>query len=294
MDGRLIQLVLGGFATGSIYAALALAIVLVNRATGMINFAQGAMAVFSTYLAWVLVTSGMPPLVAIVVAVGISFPFGALVEKVLIRRFELSDLQTAVVVSIALFMFITGLIGLFWGYGTKQFPSLFPAGAVQVGGVPIGIQSIGTTIVVLAMVIALQLLFKGTKLGLALRAVADNQESSSYSGIPVKFMLLIGWGLAATLGALAGVLVAPKVYLNPIMMDQILVYALAAVVLGGVNSPLGAVVAAWSIGIIENLAGAYVSFIGDDLKIAVPLIAMFLILLVRPQGLFGHKEVVRV
>lgn len=289
-----LQLIVDGLANGAIYAALALAIVLVNRATGMINFAQGAMAVFSTFLAWTLWQAGLPAIVAILLTIAGSMLLGAGVERVIIRRFERGSIHTAVIVTVALLVLFTGLAGLFWGYTSVGFPSLFPLGTVSIGGAFLSYQSLGNIVVLLLVVLALQLLFKKTKLGLALRAVADNPESSALAGIPVGRLLMVGWGLAASLGALAGALIAPKVFLDPHMLDQVLVYALAAAILGGLNSPLGAVVAAALIGMLENLAGGYIGFIGDDLKIAVPLVAMFIILLVRPQGLFGQKEVVRV
>jgi branched-chain amino acid transport system permease protein len=289
-----IQLVVDGFASGSIYASLALALVLVNRATGMVNFAQGAMAALSAYGAWALWQAGVTPVVAVALALVLSFVVGALIQQGVVRHFEVRNAQTAVVVSIALFLVITGIVGFIWGYTIHPFPSLFPATTLKVFGAVLGVQSLGTTAVIIVAVVLLQVLFQQTKLGLALRAVANNPESSALSGIPVARMLLVGWGLAASLGALSGALIAPKIYLFPGMMDQILVYAFAAAIMGGLDSPVGAVVAAWIIGISENLAGAYIDFIGDDLKVAVPLVAMFVILLVRPQGLFGHKEVVRV
>jgi branched-chain amino acid transport system permease protein len=161
-------------------------------------------------------------------------------------------------------------------------------------GASISLRSIGTTVVIIAIMILLQLLFIGTKLGLALRAVAINPQSAAFSGLPVGRLLMVGWGLAAALGAVAGALVAPQLTLTPGMMDNALVYALAAVILGGLTSPVGVVVAAWLIGVLENLAAVYVSFIGYDLKVAVPFILIFVVLIVRPQGLFGRKVVVRV
>ncbi|GAB3255386.1 branched-chain amino acid ABC transporter permease [Arthrobacter pigmenti] len=294
MDSIFLQLVVDGLANGAIYAALALAIVLVHRATGMINFAQGAMAVFSTFLGWVMWQAGMPAPVAVLLTIVLSMLMGAVVERLLIRRFERGSQHTAVIVTVGLLVLFTGLAGLFWGYTSVEFPSLFPLGTFKIGGAFVSYQSLGNILVLLLVVLGFQLLFKKTKLGLALRAVADNPESSSLSGVPVGNLLMVGWGLAAALGALAGALIAPKVFLDPHMLDQVLVYALAAAILGGLNSPLGAVVAAGLIGIVENLAGAYIDIIGDDLKIAVPLIAMFIVLLVRPQGLFGQKELVRV
>jgi branched-chain amino acid transport system permease protein len=165
---------------------------------------------------------------------------------------------------------------------------------VQIAGAVISVRSLGTFIVIVVMMGVLQALFIGTKLGLALRAVAINPHSSAFSGLPVGRLLMVGWGLAAVLGAVAGVLVAPQLSLTPGMMDSALVYALAACILGGLSSPVGVVVAAWLIGVLENLAAVYVPFIGHDLKIAVPFILIFVVLIVRPQGLFGRKAVVRV
>ena len=292
--GTFIQLVIDGLSTGSIYAALALAIVLVNQATGLINFAQGGMAVLSAYIAWALYGFGIPLLLAILGAVVISFFLGAVIERYLIRRFERGDPDTAVVVTIGLLTFITGLCAWIWTYNNRLFPSLFPLETIKIGGAVISVRSLGTIIVIVVIMLLLQALFLGTKLGLALRAVAINPGSAAFSGINVGRSLMVGWGLAAVLGAVAGVLVAPQLTLTPGMMDGALVYALAACILGGLSSPIGVVVAAWLIGVLENLAAVYIPFIGHDLKIAVPFILIFVVLIVRPQGLFGRKAVVRV
>lgn len=289
-----IQLVIDGLSLGSIYAALALAIVLVNQSTGLINFAQGAMAVLSAYIAYVFIGWGLPPIIAILCSIVVSFGIGAVVERLLIRRFEQGEPNTAVVVTIGLLTLVTGICGWLWGYNNRQFPSLFPLTTVDVFGAVISVRSLGTTLVIIAIMVLLQLLFLGTKLGLALRAVSVNPHSAALSGLPVGRLLMVGWGLAAGLGAVAGALVAPQLTLTPGMMDTALVYALAAVIIGGLNSPLGAVVAAWGIGVLENLAAVYVPFIGHDLKIAVPFVILFVVLLLRPQGLFGRKVVVRV
>jgi branched-chain amino acid transport system permease protein len=292
--GKFVQLVVDGLSTGSIYGAIALAIVLVNQATGLINFAQGGMAVLAAFVAWELTQLGVPLVLAIVASVLFALLLGAVVERWLIRRFEGGEPDTAVVVTIGLLTLITGLCGWLWGFNNKQFPSLFPLGTVSVGSVSISIRSIGTTLVIVVAMVLLQVLFVGTKLGLALRAVAINPESAAFSGLRVGRLLMVGWGLAAGLGAVAGALVAPQLTLTPGMLDGPLVYALAAVILGGLTSPVGVVVAAWIIGVLENLAAVYVSFIGFDLKVAVPFVLLFVVLLVRPQGLFGRKTVVRV
>nr|WP_274636241.1 branched-chain amino acid ABC transporter permease [Microbacterium bovistercoris] len=292
--GTFIQLFVDGLSTGSIYAALALAIVLVNQATGLVNFAQGGMAVLSAYIAWLFVNMGVPLILAILLSLLVSFVLGAVIERYLMRRFERGDPDTAVVVTIGLLTLITGLCGWLWTYNNQQFPSLFSLDTVQVLGASISVRSIGTTLVIIVMMVLLQGLFVGTKLGLALRAVAINPQSAAFSGLPVGRLLMVGWGLAAVLGAMAGALVAPQLTLTPGMMDNALVYALAAVILGGLTSPFGVVVAAWLIGVLENLAAVYLPFIGYDLKVAVPFILIFVVLIVRPQGLFGRKSVVRV
>ena len=292
--GTFVQLVVDGLSAGSVYAAIALAIVLVHSATGLINFAQGGMAVLSVYIAWWLTTRSVPLIVALLVSVVFSVVFGALVERYLMRRFERGDPDTAVVVTIGLLTLITGVAGWLWTYNNQQFPSLFSLDTVSFLGVSVSQRSLGTTAVIVVVMVGLQALFIGTKLGLALRAVADNPESAAFSGLPVGRLLMVGWGLAAALGAVAGALVAPQLTLTPGMLDNALVYALAAVILGGLTSPIGVVVAAWLIGVLENLAAVYVPFIGYDLKVAVPFILIFVVLLVRPQGLFGRKTVVRV
>jgi branched-chain amino acid transport system permease protein len=292
--GTFVQLVIDGLSAGSIYAALALAIVLVNQATGLINFAQGGMAVLSAYIAYTFLGWGVPLILAIIASVIVSFLLGAFIERFLIRRFEGGDPDTAIVVTVGLLTLITGLAGWIWSYNNLPFPSLFPVASIDVLGAVVSVRSLGTTLVIIAIMVALQLVFLRTKLGLALRAVADNPQSSAFSGLPVGRLLMVGWGLAAALGAIAGSLVAPQLTLTPGMMDTALVYALAAVILGGLSSPVGVVVAAWAIGVLENLAAVYVPFIGHDLKIAVPFILIFVTLIIRPQGLFGRKVVVRV
>ena len=183
--GKFVQLVVDGLSTGSIYGAIALAIVLVNQATGLINFAQGGMAVLATYVAWWLTTHGVPLILAILVSILFSFAFGAVAERWLMRRFERGDPDTAVVVTIGLLTLITGFCGWLFTYNNQQFPSLFPLGTVSFLGVHISIRSIGTTLVIVVAMVLLQVLFVGTKLGLALRAVAINPQSAAFSGLPV-------------------------------------------------------------------------------------------------------------
>ena len=299
--GTFVQLVVDGLAQGSLYAALALAIVLVHQATGLINFAQGGMAVLGSYIGMSiggLIAPANPfvgVLVGIIVAVAASFGIGAFVERFVMRRFQGGEDDTKVVATIGLLTLITGLIGIVWSYNFIPYPFFFNTStSFMIGGIAISVWSLTTLLTIVALMAVLQVVFSKTKLGLGLRAVADNAPSAALSGIKVGSMLMVGWGLAAALGTIAGILLAAKSQLNPGNFDAILVYALAAVIIGGVDSPIGAVLAAWGIAILENLAGTYVPLIGHDLKIAVPFVLLFVILILRPQGLFGRKAVVRV
>jgi branched-chain amino acid transport system permease protein len=290
---QFIQVLVDGVATGSIYAAVALALVLIFRSTGIVNFAQGEMAMFSTFGAWALYEAGVPLGLAVLTILALSFLAGMVLERVVIRHFEGGEVLTLVIVTLGLFILLNSLAGWIWGFENRAFPSLFSDDAVTVGGVRLSVESLGIVAVLLGVVGLLSLLFQRTKIGLAMRAAALNPESSALVGVRVGTMLMVGWGLAAALGALAGVLVAPRLFLDVNLMGSVLIYAFAAAALGGFDSALGAVVGGWVIGVSENLAGTYVDFIGSDLKILVPLGIIFVVLLVRPAGLFGTREVVR-
>ncbi len=290
---RFIQLVIDGIAIGSIYGALALALVLIFRSTGIVNFAQGEMAMFSTFIAWGLVEGSVPLGLALLIAFALSFVGGMAVERLLIRPVEGSDQLTILIVTLGLFILINSAAGWIWGFENRSFPSALPGGAADVAGVRVAYESLGIVAVLLAVSGLLFLLFQRTKLGLAMRAAAANPASSRLVGISVGRTLMIGWGLAALLGALAGVLVAPQLFLDVNLMGGVLVYSFAAATLGGFDSPKGAIIGGWIIGVAETLAGDYIGFIGSDLTILVPLAIIFGVLLVRPNGLFGSPEVVR-
>jgi branched-chain amino acid transport system permease protein len=290
---RFVQVLVDGVATGSIYAAVALALVLIFRSTGIINFAQGEMAMFSTFVAWGLHEGGVPLGLAVLTTLGLSFLAGMAIERTLIRHFEGGDVLALVIVTLGLFILLNGLAGWIWGFENRGFPSVFPDDSWTLGGVRLSVESLGIVGVLLGVVGLLYLLLQRTKVGLAMRAAALDPSSSALVGVRVGHMLMLGWGLAAALGALAGVLVAPQLFLDVNLMGSVLIYAFAAAALGGFDSALGAVVGGWVIGVSENLAGTYVDFIGSDLKILVPLGIIFVVLLLRPAGLFGTREVAR-
>jgi branched-chain amino acid transport system permease protein len=290
---RFVQDVVNGIADGSVYGALALALVLIFRSTGIVNFAQGEMAMFSTFIAWGLTEAGIAVAPALAIAVVLSFLGGMLIERVLIRPVEGGDPLALVIVTLGLLILLNSAAGWIWGCNNRSFPSLFGDDSFEVGGVRIDVESIGIIILMLTVVGLIWLIFNRTKIGLAMRAVSINPESSRLSGIPVGRTLMVGWGLAAAVGALAGGLVAARLFLDVNFMGSVLIYSFAAATLGGFDSPLGAIVGGWIIGVTETLAGDYIGFIGSDLKILVPLAIILAVLMVRPSGLFGSPEVAR-
>ena len=289
------QQVVAGLGSGAIYGALALALVLIHRATGVINFAQGEMAMFTTYIAWTLIENhGWSYWPAFVATLVFAFALGLGVQRVVIAPVSNTSVLTVVIMTIALVLTFNGLASLIWSAEIRSFPSPFPNETWQVGGVSISQQDVGTLAVVLVLVAILWAFFQFTKVGLALRASALNPDASRLVGVRVGWMLAIGWGLAAMLGAVAGMLAAPTVLLDPNMMQAILIYAFAAAVLGGIDSPPGAVAGGLILGVGLNLIGTYSDFVGADLKLPVALLIILIVLLVRPAGLFGKPVTRRV
>ncbi|WP_147135591.1 branched-chain amino acid ABC transporter permease [Nocardia ninae] len=289
-----LQQIFEGISSGALYAGLALALVLIYRFTGIVNFAQGELAMFSAFLAWQFMQHGFPFWLSLIATLIVSFIGGMLIERVIIRPVEGAPELTLVIVTVGLFFFINAAAGWIWSFQVKSFPNPFPDGALRAGGVTAGYGNLGVLAVVGVVMGLLYLLFRYTKIGLAMRAVACNPQSARLVGIRVGTVLSLGWGLAALVGAVSGVLSAPLLFLEPTMMGGVLIYAFAAATLGGFDSPGGAVAGGLIVGIAETLTGAYVDVIGTELKIGVPLVIIFGVLLVRPQGLFGRAAVERV
>src|SRR5438445_7606146 len=290
MDAFLHQ-VLAGLATGGIYASLALALVMIYQATHLVNFAQGEMAMFATYIAWSLLNAGVPYWAAFLLTVAFAFVFGVLIERIVIRPVENAPVLAVVVVFIGLLVILNSVAGWIFSYTIKSFPSPFPA---ALGIRYMSPHQVGALLVTLVVLALLYLFFRFTPLGLAMRAAAQNPVSSRLVGIRVGWMLALGWGLAALVGAVGGMMVAPIVFLDPNMMAGILIYAFASATLGGFTSPGGAVVGGLLVGVIENLVGTYVRFIGTELKLTVALAIIIIVLVVKPSGLFGRVVVRRV
>src|SRR5215212_11564 len=278
-----LQQVVSGLASGAIFASLALALVLIYRSTDVVNFAQGEMATFATYIAWSLMDHGISYWPAFVLTLVLAFLGGATIERTLIRPVEHRPEIAIVIVTIGLLIVLNGLTGWIWGAEVKAFDSPFPNET----------RDVGVLVVCLVTVAALWAFFRFTTLGLVMRAVANDQTSSRLVGVRVGWMLALGWGFAAVLGAVAGMMAAPTLFLDPTMMLVVLIYAFAAAVLGGIDSPIGAVVGGLTLGVLINLLGAYVDFVGSELRLPTALFIL-LVLMIRPQGLFGHVAVRRV
>ena len=284
------QQVFSGLAAGSVYASVALALVMIYRSTDLVNFAQGEMAMFSTYIAWTLVNAGMPFWGAFAVTLIVSFVGGMVIERVVIRPVENAPVLAAVVVTIGLLLIFNSVAGWIYTYTVQDFPSPFPDRPLF--HALITTRDLGVIAVTLIMLVLLFLFFRFTSTGLAMRAAAQNPASARLCGIRVGRMLAIGWGLAAAIGATAGIMVAPVLFLDPNMMGGVLLYAFAGALLGGITSPVGAVVGGLIVGVTENLVGTYL--IASQLKLSVALALIILVLVFKPNGLFGTAIVRRV
>jgi branched-chain amino acid transport system permease protein len=285
--------VLAGLATGGIYACMALAIVMIYQAIDHLNFAQGEMAMFSTFIAWQLMQWGFPYWVAFVATIVISFAAGVLLEQTVLRPLHGAPVLSHIVVFIALFAILNSAAGFIWDYTVKPFPT--PFGTQPLFGQ--GLMSAhdgGMIAVTLIILVLLYLFFRHTRIGLAMRAAAANPVSARLVGIRVGWMVALGWGMAAAIGAVAGMLIAPVVFLEPNMMISILLYGFAGAVVGGLTSPLGAVIGGFSVGVIENLAGTFIPYVGREMKLTIALALIVAVLTVKPSGLLGRRVMTRV
>lgn len=284
---------------GAIYASLALAIVIVYRTSRLLNFAQGEMATLSVFIIWQFTEWGLPIGAAVIAGLIVSFVLGAVIERLLIRPVGKHNDGglAAVIVTIGLFLGINGLVGFQWGRGGEVVPSLFPDDSFKVGDAAISANTLGSLMVLAIEVVALWFLFQKTKVGLGMRAASSNTESSRLVGVPVGNMLMIGWGLAAAIGAIAGLMVVgslPTHVVEPNTMVGTLVFAFAAATLGGFDSPVGAVVGGMIVAFVEKFSGQYIDLIGTELAIGSAFVLILAVLFIRPQGLFGTAEVTRV
>src|SRR5450759_1038690 len=291
---ELLQQVLSGIASGGIYASLALALVLIYNAMGLVNFAQGEMAMFATFLAFTLIDHGLNYWVALPLTLLLAFAAGVLIQRVVIRPVERAPILTLVIVTLGLATLFNGLAGFLFGYVPRSFPSPFSVVTVNLAGAFVSYRDLGVIGVSAVVLVLIYLLLQRTTVGLTLRAAAHHPDASRLLGVRVSWMLALGWGLASAVGAVSGIMVAPILLLEPNMMQTIIIYAFAAAVLGGIESPLGAVIGGVIVGVTVNLAGAYIPFVGGDLQLAVALAIIVAVLVHKPNGLFGRPNVRRV
>ena len=299
----LLQRMFDGLTLGAIYGVVAVALVLIFKATTLINFAQGELAMFGAFIAYVLaVEQGLNIVLAIALAMGVSAMLGAAIERVLLRPFDPADNLPVVLITLGVFLIVSAVAGEVWNYQPRAFPSLFPNGAddyLSVAGARLYYDAIGTWAMLGAMMFVLYLILNRTKVGLAFRAVSSNSDSSQLVGIRTGRTLMFGWALASAFGTLGAALVAPRLFLQPNMMATVLIFSFASAALGGLDSLPGAVVGGIAVGLIQSLL---VGYLGDwepleflrNLSLAVAFVVILIVLSFRPSGLFGTSRVERV
>jgi branched-chain amino acid transport system permease protein len=290
---QFIQQVATGLSTGSLYAIFALAIVLIYRSTSVVNFAQGEMAMFTTFIAWSCINWELPFWVAFFLTLLVAFLLGALIELTIMRPVENAPPLNSIIITLGLFTALSSIALRIWQGQPKAFPSpaVFNGAPLKLGPAVISRPNVGVFCMAILIMIAIYFLFSRTKVGLAMRAAAQNRVASELVGIRVGRMLALGWGLSAVVGAAAGMLLAPTIFLSPSMMQGVLLFAFAAAVLGGLDSPVGAIVGGLVLGVVQNLAGTYID---SKIDITVAFVVIIAVLLVRPKGLFGKQTMARV
>jgi len=284
-----------GLGNGAIYAMLGLGLVVIYRSTGLLNFAQGEMAMFTTFVVWMLADHGVPLWLALLIGMVAGFLIGAICYQFIVRPVGDPHQKplAVVIVTIGMFLGFNALARLIWGSDDRSLANLFGQSEVSILGSPMAWQKIGAIAVLGIEALVFWLIFQRTKLGLGMRAVASNPESSALCGVPVTRVLLFGWGLAAAIGAIAGTFTAPTSAVSPNLMQLPLIYAFAAITLGGFDSFVGAVVGGFAVGILTDVVPRYVSFF-EKMSLAPAFILILVVLLVRPEGIFGRRKVQRV
>ncbi len=305
---RFLQYLFDGLSIGSVYALLALGLVIIYRGTGHLNFAQGEMALFATYIVYQMGEWGLPIAVALIVGIVAGFLLGAVTEVALVRPIAKKSPFAVFIVTLGLFQGLNWLDGAIWGdqllpnsavSEQQTFPTLFPnkpTDFVRILGAEWRYKYLGVLVLVIVLTGLMFVIFNRTRAGLAMRAVASNTESAKLVGIRTHRVLMVSWGLAAAIGALGGVVFAGiNGSVNLGLMFTVFIYSSAAATLGGFDSPGGAVLAGLMIGVIENMAAGYFpDWVGQELKLGVAFVIIVGVLLVKPSGLFGTEKVERV
>lgn len=298
--GIFLDRLFSGLTSGSIYVLIALALVVVFRSSGTINFAQGEFALFTCFVAWWLTTKGWPMWAALFVAMAVGFAMGVVAERALVRPVRRRNETAVLIVGLGLFTGLNGLDGWIWGPADKPFPELLPSNPsdyINVAGSRLHYDSIGIFLGMVLVVLLLHLLFTRTTLGLEMRAVAMNAESASLSGVKVGRVLSLSWGISAAIGSFAGVLLVPVLPPNELDLSSffsILIFASASALFGGLDSVLGAVVGGLALGVGESMINGYATFLGGSLQLTLALLIIVIVLIFKPTGVFGTRRVERV
>ncbi len=289
----MIEQIIIGIANGSVYAALALALVLIYRATGVVNFAQGEMATLTAYLSYTLIISGVPWPIAVVLALAASAALSIGVFSLLVRRIRgRAKHMNIAILTLALFTFLASVTLSVWTGIPKAFPPIFGSGSVEFGGVRVSVTVIVVLIIAVITMALVTAFFRFTKLGLGLQGATSNETAARIVGIEPNRVYLVGWGLAAIVGGIAGILSANLLLLEPTMMVMPMILAFAAMAVGGLSSPFGAVLGGLILGLAQSLLGTYVDG-AAALRTPIAFLLLVLVLLIRPQGFFGRGKVVR-
>ena len=291
-----VEFTLGGISDGVIYAAIGLSLVLIWRGTRVLNYAQGGMAMFTSYIALVIIDAGGSYWLGFVVALATGLVLGAVLERAVVRPTIGKPPLNAVIVTIGLLILLEGLAGILYGGQYRSFPAAFSVIGLRAGSTPLGVSraDVFVAVAVLAAALLLAIGFRYTSAGLRMRAAAFNAGVARLSGIRVARVITVGWALAGLLGALAGVLVSPSTFLYPNSMDSIFVFGFTAAVIGGLDSPVGAVVGGLLLGVVLSYAGGYLGSQGSDLTALVALGILVVVLMFRPSGIFSGARMRRV
>lgn len=290
---ELLQILLDGFMTGTVYAALALALSVVFQGTRMLNLAQGELATLAAFIAYTVMTAGMPAVISGLVAIVLSAIIGALVYLLVVRFVDAAQQQTLMTMGVALLLGLNAITSIVWGTDPRNFPSPFGNGVVTFAGLRLTSQQIGAALSVAAVMAVIALIFTRTSVGLRMRAVAENRASAALLGLSATIWIAAGWAAACAVGAVAGIVAAPTLGLSPSMLAVSLLMALAATNLGGIFSSVGVVVGGLLIGILTAVGGRYVPLLGGDLNVILAFGVAIVVVLIKPEGLFGRKSTVR-
>jgi len=281
------NLIVGGLAAGCLYAMVGIAIVVVLNITDIANFAQGEMAMVTTFFAyWLLDSVGLSWWQAVPIAILFGLVQGIVIQQVVIRPLIGSPVLSAIIATLGLNIVLNSVAGLIWGHQTYTFPSPFAFSApFMIGSVPVSVDSVVSITAGLAIVLAMTCLFRFTWIGLGLRAASQNPMVARLMGVSISRTSAIAWGLGGLIGSIAGILVAPSLFLDTNLMGALLIKAFAGGVLGGLNSLIGVFLGCLSLGVAENLVGAYVSPAFGE---AITFVIIIAVLIVRPEGVFGR------